>query len=129
MISHRTAHQHAVARAYSIPAEPQCAPAQTDAGGREIHAARLAAPHDLGVARGDIAVAYESGAAHGLHDTLELRDYRTHCQNDIEIVIAWRRAALGVIGHRAVHRERTDVAARIFEWLHVVAVCGEDDFF
>src|SRR3569832_885606 len=62
MISHRTAHQHAVARAYSIHAEPQCAPAQTDAGGREIHAARLAAPHDLGVARGDIDIAFERGA-------------------------------------------------------------------
>src|SRR3569833_1941794 len=129
MISHRTAPQHAVARAYSIHAEPQCAPAQTDAGGREIHAARLAAPHDLGVARGDIDIAFERGEAHGLHDTLELRDFHALFQNDIETEIAWRRAAHGEIVHRAVHRERTDIAARNFEWLHGVAVGVDDDFF
>src|SRR3569833_489766 len=88
-----------------------------------------AAPHDLGVARGDIDIAFERGAAHGLHDTLELRDFHALIQNDIETEIAWRRAAHGEIVHRAVHRERTDIAARKFEWLHGVAVGGEDDFF
>src|SRR3569832_1529113 len=109
MISNRTAHQHAVARAYSIHAEPQCAPAQTDAGGREIHAARLAEPHDLGVARGDIDIAIERGAAHGLHDTLELRDFHALFQNDFVTEIAWRRAAHGDIGALAVHGTVNDL--------------------
>src|SRR3569623_1462923 len=129
MSSHRTALQHAVAHAYSIHAEPQCAPAQADAGGREIHAARLAAPLSKATSISPRATPRSCGAAHGLHDTLELRDFHTLFQNDIETEIAWRRAAHGEIVHRAVHRERTDVAARKFEWLHGVAVGGEDDFF
>jgi hypothetical protein len=101
--------------------------AHADAAGGEIQPAAFAARHHLGVARHYTHTVFPRRARQAFDDAGELCDFEAFLNEGVEAEIERRRACDGKIVHRAVHRQRANVAAGKFQRLHDEAIGGQHD--
>ena len=125
MVADRAAHHHHVAGADLIEAEPQARAPDTEAGGRKVEAAALAAAQNLGVAGRDPHAAFLCGACHASNQAIELGKFHSLLDERIQAQIDRRSARDREIIHRSMHGERADISARKFERVHGKAVRGD----
>ena len=106
-------------------AEAQRGIAHADAARVQIDAAAFAARHDLGVAGGDDDTDLARGGGDAGDDALEHGELEAFFEQHAEAQVLRHRACDREVVGRAVHGERTDVAARELDRLHREAVGRE----
>ena len=97
-----------------------------EAGGREIHAIRLAAGHDFGVASDHAHLAVAGGLGHAIDESLQQRDLGAFLDEGIQREVVRHRTGDRQVVDGAVHRQRADVAARELQRLDRETVGGHD---
>jgi hypothetical protein len=127
VIANRPTHDDDVAVADMAKRWPSAGQAHADSGRRQVNAAALAASHDLRVARTDTHARLDGRLGQARHDAFELLDLETLLDESVQRQVHRLRAGDREIVGRAVHGERTNVAARELERLNREAVGGDHD--
>ncbi len=127
MIAEGSAQQDAIAGTRPVAGKLDALGNHADAGGVDEHPVAFAALHHLGVAGDDAHPRCPRCARHGLHNALEVGQWKPGFQDEAGGEMQRPGAGHRQIVHRAMHRQRTDVAAGKEQRRNHVAVGGQGD--